>query len=436
MQIRPFKAFRYNPAIVGDAGNCIAPPYDIITSAEQKILYEKSPYNIIRITKGKTEPSDTNSNNRYTRAAEYLKSWTEKGILKQDTQEAIYAYTQNFELAGQKLQRFSFIAKSKLEPFGKIVKPHEQTFDEPLADRLKLITATGAVFGLVLMLYEDPQQTAEEIIRKTMLQDALLEHLDEQNTTHRLFAITNRQDTDQIVEMLADKSCIIADGHHRYTTAIEYARRTNIPATFYQMLAFANINQQGLVILASHRLLGNIENFSFKQLIESLRTDFDITEHRFTSDDEKKQASKRMLNQTKKHYESGRNSFGIYGGDDSFYAACLKNKQIMTSAAPERNDVWRTLDVSVLQKLVFEKQLGFDENEITKTKNIEYYKNTHDITEALIWQVDTGQKQLVFFMNPVKLRQLINVVNSGLTMPQKSTYFYPKIYSGLTIDKL
>jgi len=434
MQIRAFKAFRYNPAVVGDVGSCIAPPYDIIGPAEQQRLCEKDPYNIVRITKGKAEPTDTDGDNQYTRACEYLKTWIEKGILKQDTEETIYAYVQDFELAGQNLRRFSFIAKSKLEPFGKIVKPHEQTFDEPLADRMNLIRATSAVFGLVFMLYEDPERVVEEIIQKAVRQKPLTARTDEQSTCHRLYAINTQQDIEKITKMMSDKSCIIADGHHRYTTSVAFAKEYNSPAAKYQMLAFANTRQKGLVILATHRLAGNIKNLDFEKFIRRLNENFELTEYKSDTEQAKQKSLQKMLEQIKKEYNRKRNSFGIYGGTGSFYAAVLKNAQLMDSAAPEKNAAWKALDVSVLQRLVIEKQLRLVENGRTGTENIEYFKDTPGAIDMLVSQVDTHKKQIAFFMNPVRLQQLIDVVESCERMPQKSTYFYPKLYSGLVID--
>ena len=229
MQLQPFKAFRFDSAVVGDATACIAAPYDVINSAQQEKLYGKSKYNIVRITKGKTNSSDNDGNNRYTRAADYLTDWIKEGALRQDTTESIYAYVQDFEapdaeLAGVRLQRLSFIALAKLEEFGKIVKPHEQILNGPMIDRLSLKRATEAEFGLVFMLYEDEQMIADTIIARTADEQPLIDFADEQNVRHRLFAITDITGIEKIVQMMDDKSCIIADGHHRYTTGLNYSQ--------------------------------------------------------------------------------------------------------------------------------------------------------------------------------------------------------------------
>ena len=206
MQIKPFKAFRFDEAVVGEVGRCIAPPYDIISDAQQERLYKKSEHNIVRIIKGKTTASDNGENNQYTRAADYLNNWIEQAVLKQDSAEAVYAYIQDFELTGARFQRLAFIALGRLEDFGKVVKPHEQILNEPMVDRLNLKKATSADFGLVFMLYEDEQKIGDGIITQAAATESLVDFIDEQNVQHRLFAITAPENIDAITKMMRIKS--------------------------------------------------------------------------------------------------------------------------------------------------------------------------------------------------------------------------------------
>jgi uncharacterized protein (DUF1015 family) len=449
MEIKPFKAFRFDEGAVGDVGSCISPPYDVISASQQQKLYEKSKYNIVRITKGKTTPSDNADNNQYTRAADYLTTWIEKGVLKQDPIEAIYAYIQDFRLAGTQFQRSSFIALAKLEEFGPPgrVRPHEQTLDEPKIDRLNLKRATAADFGLPLLLYEDKQKIADKIIENVASQKPLIDFLDEQDVQHHLFAITAKEDIDKITKMMLDKCCIIADGHHRYETALIYSKETANPAAAYRMIAFTNTRHEGLVILATHRLVGNLKNFDAVKLIAELKENFEITEYKFGSRARDKAAAKqKMLAQMKTEYNNDKNIFGIYSGNNAFYAAALKDKQAMNSAAPNMSSHWKSLDVSVLHKLVLEELLGIGEKQLASSTQLEYIKDadpsrlglaeTGNAIDESIAKVDSGQKQAAFFLNPVKMEQLKMVADAGEKMPQKSTYFYPKIYTGLTINKL
>jgi uncharacterized protein (DUF1015 family) len=437
MELKPFKAFRFDAGVVGNVGSCISPPYDVISPSQQQMLYEKSEYNIVRIIKGKTAPSDNADNNQYTRAADYLNIWIKKGILKQDPIEAIYVCIQDFRLAGAQFRRSSFIALAKLEEFGPTVRPHEQTLNEPKIDRLNLKRATSADFGLPLMLYEDEQKIADKIIESAAGQKPLMDFLDEQDVRHRLFAITTKDNIDAIAKMMLDKSCIIADGHHRYETALIYSKETANPAAAYRMIAFTNTRHEGLVILATHRLVGNLEDFDAAKLIAELKKNFEITEHRFgRRPKDKTDAKQKMLVQMKAEHGNNKNVFGIYCGNNAFYVAALKNKQAMNSVAPNMSSRWKSLDVSVLHKLVLEKLLGISEKHLADGRRLEYIKDTDNAISESIARVDAGQKQAAFFMNPVKMEQLKMVTDVGEKMPQKSTYFYPKIYTGLTINKL
>jgi uncharacterized protein (DUF1015 family) len=438
MEIRPFKAFRFNPAVVGDVGKCIAPPFDVISPSQQEQLYQRSPYNIVRITKGKITPCDDDSNNQYTRAAQYLAQWMQEGALKQDSTEAVYAYVQDFQLAGTALQRLNFIALAKLEDFGPpgCVRPHEQILNEQLNDRLKLKKATEARFGLVFMLYEDQQKIAEKLIEKVAAQEPLIDFVNDDNVRHRVYAITSKRDIEAIATMMSDKTCIIADGHHRYTTGLHYSKQSNNPAARYQMLAFVNMCQDGLKVLATHRLAGNLENFDIDQLVAEMKDDFEITELRFSSATGRDRARRKMLAMMKTEYDNNETAFGIYAGENRFYLAVLKNKQAMDSATPDKSAAWRMLDASILHKLVLERLLGIDEEKLAKGQNLEYVKDTPAAIDDAISQIRAGQKQVAFFMNPIKMQQLKMVTDAGERMPPKSTYFYPKMYTGLTIQKL
>jgi uncharacterized protein (DUF1015 family) len=436
MQIEPFKAFRFDANIVGDPGDCIAPPYDVISNAQQEQLYRKSPYNLVRIIKGKINSQDDGEDNQYTRAAAFLSDWIDEGVLKQDSDEAIYAYEQDFKLAGKRYQRYSFIALGKLEKFGDVVKPPEEVFKKTMIDRFNLKQATSADFGLVFMLYEDPRKIAEIIMEQASFAKPLIDFIDEQNVRHRLFAITAKEKIQKIVDMMSDKSCIIADGHHRYTTGLCYAEESNNPAAKYQMLAFANVLQNGLIVLATHRIVYNLGRFDMEQLLSDLEERFDVVEFGFNSTRTKTQARQEMLDRMRAEHENDKNAFGIYASDDAFYVAVLKDPRAMDTVVPDKSPGWRTLDVSILHKLILEELLSLDEEKQTQGGNIKYIKDTPTAIDDSIDRIDAGRAQVAFFMNPVKIQQLKMVTNAGERMPQKSTYFYPKVYSGLTINKL
>jgi uncharacterized protein (DUF1015 family) len=260
--------------------------------------------------------------------------------------------------------------------------------------------------------------------------------VDEQDVRHRLFAITARKDIERIAKKMSGKSCIIADGHHRYTTGLTYSKESRNPAARYQMLAFANVHQDGLIVLATHRLVGNLENFSMARLIDGLAKRFRVEKLGFSSAQTKARAKQKMLERMRTEHEHDKNAFGIYGSDKAFYVAVLNDQRAMDAAAPDMSPAWKALDVSILHKLILEELLGIDQARLAKGENLQYMKGTANAIDDSIAQIDAAQKQVAFFMNPVKIQQLKMVTDAGERMPQKSTYFYPKVYSGLTINKL
>lgn len=427
MEVKPFKAFRFDPNVVGDVGKCIAPPYDVIDDAQREELYRRSEHNIVRITKGKTTPSDNGQRNQYTRAAELLQKWIAEGVLKPDDRDTIYGYVQDFEIHGVTYRRLTFIALGKLEDFGKTVRPHEQVFAKPVQDRLLLKRATAARFGLVFLLYDDPQGVADKAIAQAAENEPLVDFVDDHGVRHQLFAIADEADIRAIVQMMTDKSVIIADGHHRYTTGLTYMRESGIPAAKYQMMAFTNGAQEGLVVLATHRVVGGLDGFNWQDLVSHLEPGFTVMKIGSKLD---------MLKIMKSVHEKDETPLGIYLGDGKFCVAVLKDKSLMKAAAPDKSEAWRTLDVAVLQKLILEGMLGLTEEQMGNSDFVEYVKDMPNAIDEIIRQVDSGRKQIAFFTNPVKMQQLTRITDAGERMPHKSTYFYPKMYTGLTIQKL
>ncbi len=436
MDIKPFKAYRFNEAVVGDVGACIAPPYDVINEQQQQQFYQKSDYNIVRIIRPKAQPGNNDKNNVYTRAAVYFNDWIKQGALKLDSDEAVYAYVQDFELAGAWFQRFSCVALGRLEPFGKTVRAHENTMLGPRKDRLELKKATAADFGLVFLIYEDSSHIADSIIEKSINDEPLVDFTDEQNVRHRLYPITHRQEISAIVDMMKDKSCIIADGHHRYETGLAYFELTHKPSAKYQMMAFANTCHEGLIVLATHRFVSGLEKFSFEELIKRLESNFEVVRFGFDSAESARQARHKMLAEMKADHARDQNTFGIYGGYDAFYIARLKDITLMDKAAPSMSKAWRKLDVAVLSKLVLDEILGIDDEKLAQGTFVRYVKDSGNKSKELVREIDAGEGQVVFFMNPPKIEHIEAVADAGERMPQKSTYFYPKVFTGLTIYKL
>ncbi|MHC5059949.1 MAG: DUF1015 domain-containing protein [Planctomycetota bacterium] len=436
MEIRPFKAYRFDGSVVGDVGNCIAPPYDVIDAEMQQRLYERSEYNVVRIIKGKSLPGDTQDENQYTRAAGFLNTLIETAALRPDPTESFYAYVQDFTIGSAAFCRSSLVALAKLARFGKGVQPHEKTLDGPKADRLKLMRAKAAQFGQIFMLYDDPEKTADSIMAKSREGPAAIDFTDDNSVRHRLFVIDDAESIAEIVEMMKDKTLIIADGHHRYETALNYYRETQNPAAAYRMMTIVNMRNEGLIILPTHRLVSNIAGFSIDKVISQIEDAFEITRYSFTGGDEKISAKQKMFDGMKSEFEKSDHAFGIYAGGKVFYLAVLRATGVMESAQPEASAAARSLDVNVLHKLILENVLGIGAKQLASQSNIEYIKDIGDAIDKTINKVDSGRSQAVFFMNPTRIEQVRAVAAAGEKMPQKSTFFYPKIYTGLVINKL
>ena len=432
MEIKPFKAFRYDAAVVGNAGDCISPPYDVIDDDYRKVLYEKNEHNVVRIINGENSVADNKDYNKYSRAAKFFNDWITSGALKQDDEANIYAYVQDFEVAGEKFCRSGFIALGKLAKFGEGVQPHEKTLEGPKADRLNLMRETAAQFGQIFMIYDDQEKIADNIIADSASKPALLDFNDDDGVRHRLFGIGLQEDVAAITAMMSSCEPIIADGHHRYETALNYYNETQNPAAQYRMMTFVNVRNEGLVVLPTHRLVSNMPEFDIEKLVASVKEDFEITEITFEND--KAAARQKAFGELKMHFEDGTNAFIIYAGTNTFYVISLKSKASMD--AFEMSNAAKGLDVNVLHSLILEKHLGIGEKQLAEESNLTYIKDIGDAIDRAIAMVDTKKSQAVFFMNPTHNWQVQAVAAAGEKMPQKSTFYYPKIFTGLAINKL
>ncbi|OQY05430.1 MAG: hypothetical protein B6I25_05630 [Planctomycetales bacterium 4572_13] len=428
MEIKPFKAYRFNPEVVGNPGDCIAPPYDVIDPSMQDELYRRNEYNIVRAIKGKA------SENVYTQAAEYLEAAVKAGALKQEDNDAIYAYVQDFEIAGQRFERSGIIACGKLKAFGEGVQPHEKTLEGPKADRLNLTRATACQLGQIFMLYDDATNVDSKIIPGAIKNKPVIDTTDEHDVRHRLFVIDDTKSIEMFVTMMGDKQTVIADGHHRYETALNYLAETQNDQAAYQMLTFVNMRNEGLVIQPTHRLLVDMDDFDVATVIEELKAEFEISEFAFACDAERQQARKQMFEMMRLNDRN--NIFGLYAGTKAFYAIRLKDSKFMVELCPKMSEAGQRLDVNVLHQLILEKHLGICDDKLAKESHLVYIKDLGDAIDRSIAKVDSGESQGVFFMNSTRTEQVQAIAAAGEKMPQKSTFFYPKIFSGLTIRKL
>jgi uncharacterized protein (DUF1015 family) len=430
--ILPFRALRYSPDRVS-VGDVVTQPYDKITPEMHERYYLQSPYNLVRIILGKREKNDDEQHSVYTRAAEHFRQWRTEGVLAQDPEPTLYAYAQQFSIPGslsKTVERRGFIALGRLEPYDAgVVFRHEQTHSAPKADRLNLLRATRAHFGQIFMLFNDPAGEIDDALAKVARHSPNVEVCDEYNVRHRLWLIPGL--VDLIHRKMVDKKLIIADGHHRYETALNYQaerRQEHGSATGEApydrvMMTFINMYAEGVVILPTHRVLSGLASFSAGQFRKDAAEYFEIEEA--PSDLDGREAGELLQ------------SVGAAG---TALLAITPNGNFLLRTKPGAADELlsgyslrqRQLDVVVLHKVVLERLLGISEQDIHEQKHISYLR----VAEEAIAKVRSGAANVVFLMNPVRVDQVRDVAFAGEVLPQKSTDFYPKLLSGLTVYAL
>jgi uncharacterized protein (DUF1015 family) len=430
VNVLPFRGYRYDKERV-EIKDAVSPPYDVINSKFQEELYRRSDYNIVRIILGKEEEGDSDNENKYTRAANFFESWIRSEYLKQDDKPCVYAYSQEFEVSGEKKERTGFIAIVELEEFGKNILPHEFTLKGPKIGRRMLLEKTKANFGQIFSIYLDQEKRIDSILDKEKGKPPEFDVTDEEGIRHRLWVIDDKEKIKRIVDGMKDKKVFIADGHHRYETSLEYGKehKENENAR-YVMMTLVNMKNEGLVILPTHRLVKEMEDFDGKQMIDNLKKNFEIEKIEFDETDEKEKR-KEMF----KKIKSEKHSFCMFLGDNRYFVFTLRGEGVMDERVKDRSKPWRRLDVSTLHMLVLEDLLGIDTTNPEKQHHVEYVKDTKDAVEECLARVKNGECQIIFFMNPTRIEEVEEVAENGDKMPQKSTFFYPKVYTGFVIYK-
>ena len=402
-RIFPFKPYRYS-AKAGPIANLVTEPYDKISPAMQARYLSLSPYNLVRIILGERTPSDNAVDNPYTRAAGLLNDWIGSGILEHESEPSVYAYFQEFTApdSGETLERKGFIGLGAVEDYASgVVHRHEQTLSGPKKDRMELLRHTHAHFGQIFMLYSDPELVIDRILDKATSAAPLTSMEDEYGVTHRLWKISEPAVMARIQALMADKKLLIADGHHRYETALAFRNENpGLRDAEKVMMTFVNMHSPGLAVLATHRVLSGIS----PALVNK------IPVRRLTSIDELKQV------------------FGTPAPDKVRIGIALGTGEV---SLYERARKPGELDVKVLHEELLGKALGISEEAVREQKHIEYLRGL----DAAYAKVREGEK-IAFLLEPVSVQQVADVAFSGRVMPQKSTDFYPKLLSGLTIYKL
>jgi len=443
-QVYPFRAYRYNSSRVSFE-RTLTQPYDKISPAMQEKYYAADPNNLIAVEKGRAYPTDTPQNNVYTRAAATIEHWIRDDVVTQDPAPSFYAYEQEYTVPGteERRTRRGFIGAGKLEEYSAgVVFRHEQTLSGPKADRLELLRHTKAHTGQLFMLYSDSQRQIEAILAEAEAGAPVTVVRDEYEVVHRLWVISELQHVASIQKAMEEQKLVIADGHHRYETALNYRneRRSGDgkidPEASYEraMMTFFNTRSAGLTILPTHRVVANVHDFSWPEVRRHLEPWFAAEGFAFTSDEEKAGAQKRFLTKLRESRE--KRAIGVYPRSKhkhhAFYVLTLRPGANVAELLPEVSALQRELDVVLLHEGILEPALGITPQAVTAEANLTYEREAPAAVEA----VDSGRAQISFFLNACQVEEMVKIATSGEVMPQKSTDFFPKLMSGITMYRV
>lgn len=423
-EIKGYKGLRFNCEKAGKIEELVCPPYDIISDQQREEYIKTNPHNIIRLELPKGD-------DKYNKAAEILKDWLEKGILVKEDKPAIYIYEEEFTAYGERKAIKGIICRVKLEEFSKgIILPHEFTLSKAKEDRLNLMKATNCNFSQIYSLYMDGGKNTLGKIDSLSKSEPDIQLQDNDNVTHRMWIIKDEKAIADICSDFTDRKLYIADGHHRYETALNYRnylREQGLAkegdACDYQMMMLVDMEHPGLVVFPTHRLVRNLDSFNAERVIDGCKEYFDVTEH---SDINTIESTLMEL------YNQGKKAYAFYCGGSSYKLLVLKDTNIIKKLLPNASTATQQLDVTILHTFILEKIFGIDAENMAKQINLTYTK----IFDEAISSVQQGNSQCAFILNPTRVSEIREVASNGEKMPQKSTYFYPKMITGLVMNQL
>ncbi len=436
----PFRGVFYNPSKINNLADVIAPPFDVISKEEQEHFHKCHPKNIIRLTLGRANKTDTNDNNLYTRAAGYLEKWRSDKTLVRDETEALYLTSHEFPFENKSVIRYGLIALVGLEPFEKgVVLPHEKTFSNIRSQRLELMKACKTNLSAIFSLYADIENQIHNRLKgEASNKTPDIRFADNKGHTHCLWRIFDKNMQLEITEFLRDKPIFIADGHHRYETALNYrdwlsTNNSNFddshPAN-YVMMYLCSMQDPGLIILPAHRMLNEVSYSSRRSLISQAAEFFDITIFPYKAADRSKVRDE-FLSALKAN--TLKNCIGIVMKDSpELYLLILKQGVMERMFRDELPESLRNIDVTVLTRLIFMELLGFDQARLDNEKLIAYAS----VAEEAIDAIDAGKHDIAFILNPTRIEQMRSIAENGLIMPRKATYFFPKVITGQVMNSL
>ena len=435
-RIEPLRGLLYDRRTVRDLARVLAPPYDVISEVQQRDLYERSPYNVVRLELGRDA-------DRYASAQATLREWIERGVLRRAEQPSIFLYTQRFQVEGRKFVRSGFVVRFRLEDFARgRVLPHEKTFPAPKEDRLKLLAATRTNISSIFGLYSGSNLELDRLRAEVMSRAPLIEADDSLGIRNELRAIAAPDEIATVQNALESPQVLIADGHHRYETSLNFrdecrtqAGMANPDAPYERsMMTFINTRSEGLTILPTHRVVANLRDFSWSLVRRYLEPWFTTEVLSFRNPNQRLEAQEKVL----KHLADGqrRRAIAAYPAADAasraFYVLTLRPEANLAQILPGLSPLQRELDVVLLHQGILEPALGITPHAVSSEANLTYEREAAAALEA----VDRGDAQVAFLLNPVEVDLVMKVATAGEVMPQKSTDFYPKLLSGITMYRV
>lgn len=443
--VQPFRAYRYNSS-VAPYDKVLTQPYDKITPAMQEQYYAADPHNLIAIEKGRTLNEDMPQNNVYTRAGASLNAWIGENVICQDPAPAFYAYSQEYTVPGtsNRRTRRGFIGLGRLEDYSAgVIFRHEHTLSGPKADRLELLRHTRTHTGQLFMLYSDLHRQVDTILEKVgAAQQPATELTDEYGVIHRLWLVADPHDILSIQNAMADQKLVIADGHHRYETSLNFRNENRtragklVPDAPYEfsMMTFINTRSEGLTILPTHRVVARLREFSWSALRRYLEPWFATEVFLFHDEVGRQEVHAQFLRQLDD--KKAQRAIGVYPepqlGSRAFYILTLRAEADIAQILPGLSPLQRELDVALLHQGILEPALGITPHAVASEANLTYEREA----STAIHEVDRGAAQVAFLLNPVDVDLVVRVATAGEVMPQKSTDFYPKLLSGITMYRI
>ena len=427
IEVIPFNGLLYNLEIVGSLDEVTAPPYDVISPDQQEALYQKNPHNVVRLIFGKGSDQDSDTDNRYTRSAKVFEGWINEGVLKRDDEPGLYLYSQEYEFEGERFCRVGFFALVKIEDFSEgNICPHEFTLAKAKTDRTKLLNACHANFSPIFGLYSDPEGKIDSFLHEGV-KSKPLSVIDDSKIVHKLWRLSNSESNKKICDLIRDKKIYIADGHHRYETALAFSKdnKDKVIGSVHVMMFLTNMDSDSMSIFPIHRVVKSPTPFDFAKFLERVTEYFDVIPW-------STEVSGAEIKSRLQEYGKDRITFCAYMGKERTYTLIAHDpKNILPLLDKSEPKDLQVLDVMQLHAIIFREILGIDTRDTAGQQYVSYKVNS----EEAMAMVDVGDYDVAFFINPTQIDEVRRLAGMGIRLPQKTTFFYPKLLSGLVINK-